>query len=44
MTLHIQSPAEIEQWRKAMQPTVTDAFLKAAPKDGQKLIDLLQKL
>jgi TRAP-type C4-dicarboxylate transport system substrate-binding protein len=44
MTLHMQTPAEIDQWRKAMQPAVMDAFLKAAPQDGQKLIDLLQKL
>ncbi|MBI3451488.1 MAG: TRAP transporter substrate-binding protein DctP [Rhodospirillales bacterium] len=44
MTLHIQNAQEIAQWKAAMQKPVLDAFLKAAPQDGQKLIDLLNKL
>ncbi len=44
MQLHLQTPAEIEQWKAAMQKPVLDAFLKAAPQDGPKLIELLGKL
>lgn len=44
MILHIQNPQEIAIWKAAMQKPVIDAFLKAAPQDGQKLIDLLNRL
>ena len=44
MILHLQNPQEIAIWKAAMQKPVIDAFLKAAPQDGQKLIDLLNKL
>ncbi len=44
MQLHIHNEREIAAWKAAMQKTVMDAFLKAAPQDGQKLIDLLHKL
>jgi C4-dicarboxylate-binding protein DctP len=44
MTIHVQTPAEQKAWRDAMQKPVIDAFIKSAPEDGQKLIDLMQKL
>jgi C4-dicarboxylate-binding protein DctP len=44
MTLHVQPPAEIELWKAAMQKPVMDAFLKAAPQDGPRLLELLGKL
>jgi TRAP-type C4-dicarboxylate transport system substrate-binding protein len=44
MQLHLQSPEEVAEWKAAMQKPVMDAFIKAAPKDGPKLIELLQKL
>ncbi len=44
MTIHIQTPEEQKAWAAAMQKPVIDAFVKSAPEDGQKLIDLLQKL
>ena len=44
MTLHIQTPAEAEAWKAAMQKPVMDAFLKASPEDGPKLLELLGKL
>jgi TRAP-type C4-dicarboxylate transport system substrate-binding protein len=44
MTLHMQTPAEIEVWKTAMQKPVMDAFLKASPEDGRKLIDLMNRL
>jgi C4-dicarboxylate-binding protein DctP len=44
MQLHLQSPDEVAEWKAAMQKPVMDAFIKAAPKDGPKLIELLQKL
>jgi C4-dicarboxylate-binding protein DctP len=44
MTIHIQTPEEQKTWAAAMQKPVIDAFVKSAPEDGQKLIDLLQKL
>jgi C4-dicarboxylate-binding protein DctP len=44
MQLHIQTPAEAEAWKAAMQKPVLDAYLKAAPQDGQKLLDLLSRL
>jgi C4-dicarboxylate-binding protein DctP len=44
MQVHVQSPAEIETWKAAMQKPVLDAFLKAAPQDGPRLIEMLGKL
>ena len=44
MQLKIQTPQEIAVWKAAMQKPVMDAFLKAAPQDGPKIIDLLNKL
>lgn len=44
MTLHIQTAAEAKLWRDAMQKAVSEAFIKGAPEDGAKLLDLLQKL
>lgn len=44
MVVHEQTPAEIAAWTAAMQKPVIDAFIKAAPDDGAKLIDLMGKL
>ncbi len=44
MTLKIHNDAEAAVWKAVMQKPVMDAFLKASPTDGQKLIDLLNKL
>ncbi|MBL8697543.1 MAG: TRAP transporter substrate-binding protein DctP [Alphaproteobacteria bacterium] len=44
MTLHVHTPAEIEIWRAAMQKPVMDAFIKAAPQDGPRIIELMGKL
>lgn len=41
MTLHIQTPAEIEAWRKAMQPPVVEAFRRVAGDGAQRILDLL---
>jgi len=44
MTLHMQTPAEGAQWKAVMQRPVMDAFLKAAPEGGQKIIELVGKI
>ena len=44
MTIHVQAPQEQQAWKAAMQKPVMDAFLKSAPTDGPKIIELLQKL
>jgi hypothetical protein len=44
MTIHVQTPPEEQAWKAAMQKPVMDAFLKSAPADGPKIIELLQKL
>lgn len=44
MTLHMQTPAEAAQWKAVMQKPVMDAFLKAAPEGGQKIIELVGKI
>jgi TRAP-type C4-dicarboxylate transport system substrate-binding protein len=44
MTLHMQTPDEAAAWRAAMQPAVLQAFLRAAPEDGQRALDLFQAL
>ena len=44
MTIHVQTPPEQQTWKAAMQKPVMDAFLKSAPADGPKIVELLQKL
>jgi TRAP-type C4-dicarboxylate transport system substrate-binding protein len=44
MQLHIQTDAEAAQWRAAMQRPVIEAFLRAAPEGGQRIIDLLNAI
>ena len=44
MTIHVQTPPEQQTWKAAMQKPVMDAFLKSAPVDGPKIVELLQKL
>jgi TRAP-type C4-dicarboxylate transport system substrate-binding protein len=44
MTMKVHNAQEAEVWKRAMQPPVMDAFLKAAPKDGPTLIQLMNKL
>ncbi|MGQ0676109.1 MAG: TRAP transporter substrate-binding protein DctP [Rhodospirillales bacterium] len=44
MTIHKQTAAEQRAWAAAMQKPVIDAFIKASGPDGQKLIELFQKL
>ncbi len=44
MVLHVQTPQEEATWKAAMQKPVIDAFLKSAPQDGQKTIDLMKAL
>jgi C4-dicarboxylate-binding protein DctP len=44
MTIHVQTPPEQEAWKAAMQKPVLDAFLKSAPQDGPKILELLKAL
>lgn len=44
MTLHMQTPTEAATWKAALQKPVVDAFVKAVPTDGPKLIEALNKL
>ncbi|MGE5171667.1 MAG: TRAP transporter substrate-binding protein DctP [Rudaea sp.] len=44
MQIHVQTPEEEATWRAAMQKPVLDAFLKSAPEDGRKILDLVNKL
>ena len=44
MTIHIQTAEETKAWTAAMQKPALDAFLKAAPEDGQQLLELVAKL
>lgn len=44
MTIHEQTAAEAEAWRAVMQQPVIDAFLRAAPEGGQRMLDLLRNL
>lgn len=44
MILHSQTSAEIIEWKAVLQKPVAEAFLKATPEDGQKLLDLIRKL
>lgn len=44
MQIHVQTPDEEAAWRAAMQKPVIDAFVKSAPQDGQKVLDLINGL
>lgn len=44
MQLKVQNPQEIAAWKAALQKPVMDAFIKASPQDGPKIIDLANKL
>ena len=44
MTIHLQTPQEQETWKAAMQKPVIDAFVKSAPQDGPKILELLKAL
>ncbi|MGE4014569.1 MAG: TRAP transporter substrate-binding protein DctP, partial [Alphaproteobacteria bacterium] len=44
MILHLQTPDEGAQWKAVMQKPVLDAFLKASPDGGKRIIELLSKL
>ena len=44
MQLKIHSAQEAAAWSASMQKPVLDAFLKAAPKDGPRLVEALNKL
>jgi C4-dicarboxylate-binding protein DctP len=44
MTIHEQTAAETAAWKGVMQKPVIDAFLRAAPEGGQRMLDLLAKL
>jgi C4-dicarboxylate-binding protein DctP len=44
MTIHLQTAEETREWRDAMQMPSVDAFLKAAPEDGARMVLLLGKL
>ena len=44
-TQHFVSPkGDPAAWKAWMQKPVLDAFLKAAPQDGPKLLDMLGRL
>ena len=44
MQIHVQTPQEEAAWKAVMEKPVVDAFLKSAPADGAKVLDLLHKL
>ncbi|WP_426957809.1 TRAP transporter substrate-binding protein DctP [Muricoccus radiodurans] len=44
MTIHVQSPEQVAQWRDVMQKPVMDAFLRQAPENGPRLIELLNRV
>lgn len=44
MQLKIHTPQEAAAWKAAMQKPVMDAFIKATPQDGPKIIELMNKL
>lgn len=44
MVLHVQNAQEQASWRAAMEKPVLDAFVKSAPQDGAKAIELLRNL
>jgi TRAP-type C4-dicarboxylate transport system substrate-binding protein len=44
MQIHVQTSQEQETWKAAMQKPVLDAFVKSAPQDGPKILELLKSL
>ncbi len=44
MQLKVHNAQEIAAWKSALQKPVMDAFIKASPQDGPKLIELMNKL
>jgi C4-dicarboxylate-binding protein DctP len=44
MQIHVQTPQEEAAWKRVMEKPVVDAFLKSAPQDCAKVLDLLRKL
>lgn len=44
MTVHVQTEADVAEWKAVMQKPVIDEFIKTAGADGQKIIDLVAKL
>jgi C4-dicarboxylate-binding protein DctP len=44
MTIHEQTPAEQATWRAAMQPPVIEAFRRASPEGGARILELLDAL
>jgi len=44
MEITVLSPAEVAAWKAKMQQAVIDAFLKIAPQNGPKIIDLINKI
>ncbi len=44
MTIHEQTPEEAETWKARMQPPVIEAFLRLAPENGRRILDLMQAL
>jgi tripartite ATP-independent transporter DctP family solute receptor len=44
MTLKVHNDQEVAAWKAFLQKPVMDAFIKASPQDGPKIIDLANKL
>jgi hypothetical protein len=44
MTLKVHNAQEAAAWKGFLQKPVMDAFIKASPQDGPKIIDLANKL
>lgn len=44
MIVHEQAPEEAAAWKATMQKPVLDEFLRLAPQDGRRLIDMIEKL
>jgi len=44
MQVHVNTPEDDAAWMAAMQKPVLDEFLKAAPQDGKKLLDAVDRL
>ncbi|MBI0535416.1 C4-dicarboxylate ABC transporter [Roseomonas sp. KE2513] len=42
MTITVQTPEQVAQWRDVMQKPVMDAFLRQAPENGPRLLELLR--
>lgn len=44
MTIHEQTPEQVETWKSVMQKPVMDAFLRLAPENGPRMIELLNRV